>query len=135
MVVPLRGGMVFAIPPGDFHTPNLTPDDETGIGKRTDAELARMIRHSVRADGRSAIPFMEFQHLSDDELLDKQPRNAVPPTPSPLSKPNASAPAALGLKGLEGVEGYCVHESVLLFPSDPRQPDAQSNHRTHHIVD
>jgi mono/diheme cytochrome c family protein len=65
---PLSGGFVFDIPPGKFHVPNLTPDSATGIGRRSDGELARMLRHGVRADGRSAVPFMEAQDASDEDL-------------------------------------------------------------------
>lgn len=82
----LSGGGAFTIPPGTIRVPNLTPDRETGIGRRSDGEIARMLRYGVRADGRSAIPFMEFHELSDADLvavisfLRSQPpvRNAVP---------------------------------------------------------
>ena len=67
--VPLSGGREFAFPPGTFRVPNLTPDVETGIGRRTDEELVRLIRHGVRHDGRAALPFMEFQNLADDDLV------------------------------------------------------------------
>lgn len=66
---PLRGGYAIDIPPGRFHTPNLTPDPETGIGRRTDAELARVLRNGVRHDGRAAVPFMEYQDASDEDLV------------------------------------------------------------------
>jgi mono/diheme cytochrome c family protein len=83
---PLVGGYTVTIPPGTFHMPNLTPDPETGIGRRTDGELARILRHGVRADGRAAIPFMEYQGMSDSDLravlsyLRSQPpvRNPIP---------------------------------------------------------
>jgi mono/diheme cytochrome c family protein len=64
----LSGGHTFPLPFGTFYTPNLTPDAETGIGRRTDAELARTLRYGVRADGRVALPFMEFHNMSDDDL-------------------------------------------------------------------
>ena len=48
--VSLTGGFTFPVPPGRFYTPNLTPDPETGIGRRTDEELVQLIRHGVRAD-------------------------------------------------------------------------------------
>ncbi len=66
---PLAGGLKY--PLGDLGTiwsPNITPDNETGIGKRTDGELARVIRYDVHADGRALLPFMEFQTLSDADL-------------------------------------------------------------------
>ena len=85
--VPLTGGVVFDIPPGKFYTKNLTPDPETGLGKVTDKEIARALRHGVGYDGRALLPFMEMQGLSDDDLqavvsyLRTMPpvRNPVPP--------------------------------------------------------
>jgi mono/diheme cytochrome c family protein len=65
---PLSGNHVFRLPFGDFYSPNLTPDRETGIGARDDGELARVLRYGVRADGRAAFPLMEFYGLSDDDL-------------------------------------------------------------------
>jgi len=66
---PLSGGWEESIPGfGTFRAPNLTPDEETGIGKRTDAELARSIRYMVRADSKPMIPFMNYQGMSDEDL-------------------------------------------------------------------
>ena len=67
--VPLVGGGRFVLPFGTFYAPNLTPDDETGIGRATDAQIARMLRHNIRVSGRVAIPFMEFQNLSDEDVV------------------------------------------------------------------
>lgn len=83
----LTGGNIFKLPLGTFYTPNLTPDRETGIGRRKDEEIARILRYGVRADGRAALPFMEFHHMSDDDLqavisyLRSQPavRNPIKP--------------------------------------------------------
>ena len=65
---PMSGGRVFRLPFGTLYTPNLTPDRQTGIGRRKDGEIARILRYGVRADGRAAMPFMEFHHMSDDDL-------------------------------------------------------------------
>lgn len=67
--VPLSGGAEFRLPFGVFHSPNITPDDETGIGRASDGQLARMLRHNVLVSGRVAIPFMEFQNLSDEDVV------------------------------------------------------------------
>src|SRR5262245_64722745 len=40
----LSGNHVFRLPFGVFYSSNLTPDPDTGIGKRTDGELARILR-------------------------------------------------------------------------------------------
>lgn len=66
-LVPLSGDHEFPLPFGTVYSANLTPDRQTGIGARTDGELARVLRHGVRADGRAAFPLMEIQ-LSDDDL-------------------------------------------------------------------
>ena len=66
--VPLSGGFTFDIPPGKFRARNITPH-ETGIGKIPDRAIARALRHGVGHDGRALLPFMEFQGLSDEDLV------------------------------------------------------------------
>ncbi len=66
---PLSGGMVFDLPVGEFYVPNITPDAKTGIGRYTDAQLARSLRFGVRHDGRAMLPFMPFANLADDDLV------------------------------------------------------------------
>ena len=65
---PLIGGLVFKGPFGSIMSPNLTPDRATGIGRYSDAELARVLRHGVLPDGRASLPFMQTQNLSDEDL-------------------------------------------------------------------
>jgi mono/diheme cytochrome c family protein len=85
--------------------PNLTSDPETGIGKRTDDELARAIREGISHDGRAlfpAMPYEKYRHMSDEDLasiivyLRTVPpiRNPLPPTavPFPLSRLINSVP-------------------------------------------
>jgi mono/diheme cytochrome c family protein len=84
--VPLVGGTVFDIPPGQFYPRNITPDPETGLGNVSDRAIARALRFGVGHDGRALLPFMEMQGLADDDLqavvsyLRTQPpvRNPVP---------------------------------------------------------
>ncbi|TGK35010.1 cytochrome C [Leptospira gomenensis] len=64
----LSGGRLFALPIGDFYTPNITPDPETGIGKLSDREIARSLRYGVRADGTVLFDFMPFHNTSDEDL-------------------------------------------------------------------
>ena len=85
--VPLSGGLEFSIGIAKITSPNLTPDPETGIGNVSDAKLARMLRHNVRSSGVAAIPFMEFQNLSEEDVtalisfMRSQPpvKNQIPP--------------------------------------------------------
>jgi mono/diheme cytochrome c family protein len=69
--VPLQGGTKFEAPPlGAIYSRNLTPDPETGIGRYTDGQVARMMRFNVRPDGRASIaPMMPFHNMSDEDML------------------------------------------------------------------
>lgn len=109
----LSGGMLFDEPPFKAYAPNITPDRDTGIGKWTDAQLARAIREGVRPDKSIIGPPMPvefYRTLSDADLaaiiayLRAQPavKSAVPkstyniPLPPsygpPLKKVNAPPP-------------------------------------------
>jgi mono/diheme cytochrome c family protein len=57
---------------GVFYGPNLTPDDETGIGKWSKEEIATAITTGKRPDGRilaPAMPVDSFKHLSHADAL------------------------------------------------------------------
>ena len=69
--VPLQGGTPFAAPPlGVIYSKNLTPDAETGIGRYSDGQVARMMRFNVRPDGRASVaPMMPFHNMSDEDMI------------------------------------------------------------------
>jgi mono/diheme cytochrome c family protein len=85
---PLSGGNEFPLGPlGIMYAKNLTPDPETGIGRYTDGEIARLMRYNVRPNGRTTVdPMMPFGNMSDEDVtavisfLRAQPpvRNEVP---------------------------------------------------------
>ena len=67
----LSGGMLFDEEPFKAYAPNITPDRETGIGKWTDAQLAKAIREGIRPDGSvigPPMPMMFYRGLADDDL-------------------------------------------------------------------
>jgi cytochrome c553 len=81
------------------YSSNLTPDDETGIGKWTEAQFKRALRDGIRPDNTLVrYPMSPMRDLDDDDLaamyaytrtlpkLHNKPR-ANPPTPL---QPNAS---------------------------------------------
>ena len=68
-LLPLTGHHLFPLPFGDIYSANITPDADTGIGRDSDGALARALRYGVRADGRAAVPLMEFHDLSDEDLI------------------------------------------------------------------
>jgi mono/diheme cytochrome c family protein len=65
---PLSGGFEFQLPVGVFRAPNITSDATTGIGRYSDADLARILRYGVRPNGSAVLPFMPFAELADDDL-------------------------------------------------------------------
>ena len=69
--VPLQGGTRFAAPPlGAVYSKNLTPDRETGIGRYSDGQIARMMRYNVRPNGLASIgPMMPFHNMSDEDMI------------------------------------------------------------------
>ena len=68
---PLQGGVLFPMGPlGTVSPPNLTPDPETGIGRYSDGEIFRLMRHSVKPDGTTAlVPMMPFADMADEDLV------------------------------------------------------------------
>jgi mono/diheme cytochrome c family protein len=66
--VSLSGGFNFELPIGKIYAPNITSDEETGIGKLRDEEIARSLRYGVRHDGRAILDFMPFYDLSESDL-------------------------------------------------------------------
>jgi mono/diheme cytochrome c family protein len=84
--LPLSGGFKFALEIGDIYTKNITPDTLTGIGKRSDREIARLLRYGVRPNGTAVFDFMPFHNMTDEDLVSvisylrslKPVRNLVP---------------------------------------------------------
>jgi mono/diheme cytochrome c family protein len=68
---PLSGGRVIATPLAESRSSNLTADAETGIRAQSDMELARAIRHAVRADGSlSTLMKIGVGPMADSDLAD-----------------------------------------------------------------
>jgi mono/diheme cytochrome c family protein len=51
----------YDLPGMKIHTPNITPDPETGIGTWTDDQIITAIREGKRPDGSMLGPFMPFE--------------------------------------------------------------------------
>lgn len=66
--VVMHGGYEFKLPFGSIFTRNITSDPVRGIGRLSDAEIARTLRYGVGSDGRAIFDFMPFYMLSDTDL-------------------------------------------------------------------
>lgn len=87
---PFAGGKQIETRFGGFHSPNLTPDPETGLGKWRDENFVRAMRHGIAPDGSRyspAFPYPYFTKLIRDDILAiraylstlEPVRNSVPP--------------------------------------------------------
>lgn len=67
----LAGGALFTTHDGTYVTRNLTPDKETGLARRTDDEVKRMLRSGVFPDGRVAsyrlMPWGSFTNWTEED--------------------------------------------------------------------
>ena len=127
----LSGGMVFDEEPFKAYAPNITPDPETGIGKWTDAQLAKAIREGIRPDGSvigPPMPMMFYRGLADADLraivayLRAQPpvKNAVPKSEYRIKLPPSYGPEVKSVRApsrkdavkygeyLAGPLGHCM---------------------------
>ena len=99
----LSGGLLLDIAPLKAYPANITPDTDTGIGKWTDAQLAKAIREGVRPD-KSIIgppmPIESYRNMADDDLaaiiayLRAQPavKNLVPKSTYRIPLPTSYGP-------------------------------------------
>ena len=71
--VPFAGGRALKTTFGTFFGPNITPHPQAGIGRWTEAEFMRAMRHGTRPDGANylpALPYPSFTKISDNDLRD-----------------------------------------------------------------
>jgi mono/diheme cytochrome c family protein len=70
--VGLSGGKIPGTPPDFPRATNITPDEETGIGKWEEADFFRAMREGRRPDGSAIDPFMPWEtvtsRMTDDEI-------------------------------------------------------------------
>jgi mono/diheme cytochrome c family protein len=94
------GGFTMKEEFGEWTSPNITPDPETGIGKWTDEQIMAAFRDGVRPDGSKLHPIMPwpfYNNMTDDDakavvaflraqkpVVNKVERNKLPPMELPL---------------------------------------------------
>jgi mono/diheme cytochrome c family protein len=134
------------LPQFTVHSPNITPDKETGIGSWTDEQIIKSIREGVRPDGSIIGPPMPiglYRGLSDTDVEAivaylrsvKPVKNEIPkseyriPLPPSYGPPVGSVPdvprtdkVAYGAY-LAGPAGHCIE---CHSPMGERGPDIQN---------
>ena len=69
---PFAGGRAFKLPFGTIYSTNITPDQETGIGRWSDAEFVRALHRGIGRNGEDlypAFPYTAYTLLSTDDVL------------------------------------------------------------------
>ncbi len=64
------GRLPIATPFGTFYSPNITPDNETGIGLWTEADFVRALKEGHGPNGKNyfpVFPFVPFANISDED--------------------------------------------------------------------
>ncbi|MFK5598553.1 c-type cytochrome [Methylobacterium sp. HMF5984] len=67
----LAGNYVLNTPIGKIRTPNLTPDDETGLGKWTEADFVKAMHEGIDNEGHylyPAFPFAWYTKVTTDDV-------------------------------------------------------------------
>lgn len=67
----LAGGRPIASPFGTFYGPNITPDEETGIGDWTEGDLKRALKEGRGPDGKHyypAFPYTSYTRMRDADI-------------------------------------------------------------------
>jgi len=70
--VPLAGGRALVSPFGTFHSPNITPDMETGIGSWSDDDFVAALWEGLSPEGDHyfpAFPFTSYTGVSRSDVL------------------------------------------------------------------
>ena len=85
---------------GVFHGPNLTPDDETGLGRWSEQDIVTALQTGKRPDGRELAPIMPWRALASLTPADVEAiaaylktlppvKNKVPGPFGPSEKPSS----------------------------------------------
>lgn len=70
---PFSGGYSISTPFGGIYASNITPDAETGIGKWTERDFYRAVRHGKGKEGENlypAMPYNAYVKISDKDMHD-----------------------------------------------------------------
>src|SRR6195952_1028677 len=87
---PFAGGVPIPTPFGTIYSTNITPDEETGIGRWSEDAFRRALREGVDRDGRHLYPAFPYDHFTRVTEADAKALYAYFMTREPAS---AIAPA------------------------------------------
>lgn len=110
------GGTKIVSERGTYVTRNLTPDFETGLARRTDEDVKRVLRSGTFPDGHivpyTTMPWGSFSHLTEEDrhAIVAYLRSLPPVThkiPEPSFEPVPLPPGAV--EGIFGLKDYGIN--------------------------
>lgn len=130
------GGLSIATPFGTFYSPNITPDNKTGIGEWTEADFIRALKEGKNPKGQPyfpVFPYLYFANTTDEDARDLYAYFMSVPA---VERQNTPLPFPFNVPGAR----YSLFGWNLLFfyPSEPYKANpAQSDewNRGQYIVD
>jgi mono/diheme cytochrome c family protein len=114
------GGRAVDTPFGTLYATNLTPDDETGIGRWTAAEFRRALRHGRSRDGRLLYPAFPYPSYTLVTSADADALYAYFRSLPPVRQPNR----AHALRFPYNLQASLAVWRALYFRPDTLEPDA-----------
>lgn len=120
---PFAGGYGVNTPFGTIYGSNITPDEQTGIGRWSLDAFTRAMREGVSRDGSHlfpAFPYYAYTKLSDDDVKDLYAYLMTRPAVS-ATVPKNTIPFPLNIRALE--EGW----KILFFRSGRYEPDSSKS--------
>jgi len=122
---PWAGGRELDTPFGVIKTPNITFDDETGIGRYSRDDFWRALHEGVRRDGAQLYPALPYLYYTRMPREDVDAIYDYLQTINPVQSdvvPEAELPAPLQVR--EAVRAWkLLHFDQGVFVPDPRQTD------------
>ena len=86
------GGRPLATPVGTFYPPNLTPDEETGIGRWSDIDFVNAVSRGISPGGHHyfpALPYVSYNRMPIRDILDiRAYLSTLPTVKSPPRAPS-----------------------------------------------
>ncbi len=126
------GGHPLETPFGTFYSPNITPDQEHGLGGWSDEDFLRAMRHGTAPDGSQyypAFPYVYYNRVTEEDILAiKAYLNKIPA----ISKPNKEhdVPFPFNIRALQFVwKLFFFYPDMGEFPYDLDRSDTWNRGR------
>jgi mono/diheme cytochrome c family protein len=117
------GGRAMPTPFGNLYVPNITPDEETGIGRWTSDEFYRMMHTGISRDGTLLYPAMPFASYTKMTRADSDAIFAYLMSVPPVRQPNRKHELRFPFNNRDLLIGW----RTLYFKEGEYEPDPQQN--------